>query len=293
MLNINPELLDQLLKEYKDPQDLMGENGILKQLTKAIVERCLNTEMGVHLGTDNRDGLRPTFGQRALVEESESDDRSRIGVKGGKNRRNGSSKKTIKGEFGELEIQIPRDRHAEFEPQLIPKHQTRFTGFDDKIIALYSRGMSTRDIEATLKDLYGVKVSAGLVSQVTQAVEADLVTWQNRPLDRIYPIVYLDALVLKIRHEGRVINKAIHLALGVNLSGQKELLGIWMTQNESSKFWLTVLTELKNRGVDDIFIACCDGLTGFPDAIEAVFPKSRASALYRPYGAEFALLRLL
>ena len=275
MLNINPELLDQLLKEYKDPQDLMGENGILKQLTKAIVERCLNTEMGVHLVTDNRD--------RALVEESESDDRQRVGVKGGKNRRNGSSKKTIKGEFGELEIQIPRDRHAEFEPQLIPKHQTRFTGFDDKIIALYSRGMSTRDIEATLKDLYGVKVSAGLVSQVTQAVEADLVAWQNRPLDRIYPlapppgtgIVYLDALVLKIRHEGRVINKAIHLALGVNLSGQKELLGIWMTQNESSKFWLTVLTELKNRGVDDIFIACCDGLTGFPDAIETVFPKTQ------------------
>jgi putative transposase len=276
MLNINPELLDELLKEYTNPQDLMGENGILKQLTKAIVERCLNTEMAVHL--ESNDGLRSIGGHRdreheqVLVEKSPSEEGAQ---KGGKNRRNGTSKKTIKGEFGELEIQIPRDRHAEFEPQLIPKHQTRFTGFDDKIIALYSRGMSTRDIEATLKDLYGVQVSAGLVSQVTQAVEADLVAWQNRPLNPIYPIVYLDALVLKIRHEGRVINKAIHLALGVNLSGQKELLGIWMTQNESSKFWLTVLTELKNRGVEDIFIACCDGLTGFPDAIETVFPRTQ------------------
>jgi putative transposase len=266
MLNINPELLDELLKEYTNPQDLMGENGILKQLTKAIVERCLNTEMAVHLGST--DGVRPIGGHhdRALVEESPLEERDflrdskaeRGGVKGGRNRRNGTSKKTIEGEFGELAIQIPRDRHAEFEPQLIPKHQTRFTGFDDKIIALYGRGMSTRDIEATLKDLYGVEVSARLVSQVTQAVEADLIAWQNRPLNPIYPIVYLDALVLKIRHEGRVINKAVHLALGVNLSGQKELLGIWMTQNESSKFWLTVLTELKNRGVEDIFIACCE-----------------------------------
>jgi putative transposase len=267
MLNINPELLDELLKEYTNPQDLMGENGILKQLTKAIVERCLNTEMTVHLESNDRD--------RSFVEESRSEQSDRSVTKGEKNRRNGYSPKTIKGEFGELEIQVPRDRTAEFAPQLIPKHQTRFTGFDDKIIALYSRGMSTRDIEATLKDLYGVQVSAGLVSQVTQAVEADLVAWQNRTLDRIYPIVYLDALVVKVRHEGRVINKAIHLALGVNLSGQKELLGIWMTQNESSKFWLTVLTELKNRGVEDIFIACCDGLTGFPDAIETVFPKTQ------------------
>ena len=181
MLNINPELLDELLKEYTNPQDLMGDNGILKQLTKAIVERCLNTEMAVHLESSKsghasvekflskeNDGLEATFEPRASVD-------------GRKNRRNGSSKKTIKGEFGELEIQIPRDRHAEFEAQLIPKHQTRFTGFDDKIIALYGRGMSTRDIEATLKDLYGVQVSAGLVSQVTQAVEADLIAWQSRP----------------------------------------------------------------------------------------------------------------
>ncbi len=209
------------------------------------MERCLNTEMGVHLDSDDR----------AIVEPAPSSESDRVSVSRGKNRRNGTSKKTIKGEFGELEIQIPRDRQGEFEPQLIPKHQTRFTGFDDKIIALYSRGMSTRDIEATLKDLYGVQVSAGLVSQVTQAVEADLIAWQNRTLvgkasrngNRMYPIVYLDALVVKVRHEGRVINKAIHLALGVNLSGQKELLGLWMTQNESSKFWLTVLTELKNR----------------------------------------------
>jgi putative transposase len=267
MLNLNPELLDELLQAYQTPQDLMGEHGILKQLTKALVERCLNTEMTHHLQTAGHSS--------ALASESTADVTAAPAAKTGKNRRNGYSGKTIKGEFGSLDIQVPRDRNGEFEPQLIGKHQTRFTGFDEKIIVLYSRGLSTREIEATLQDLYGVKVSAGLISQVTQAVEQDLLAWQNRTLDAIYPMMYLDALVVKVRHEGRVINKAIHLALGVNLLGQKELLGIWMTQNESSKFWLSVLTELKNRGVNDIFIACCDGLTGFPDAIEAVFPQAR------------------
>jgi putative transposase len=180
----------------------------------------------------------------------------------------------VKGEFGQSEIQIPRDRNGDFTPKLIGKGETRFTGFDDKILSLYARGMTTRDIQGQLEDLYGVEVSHTLVSNVTEAVEAERKLWQNRMLDPVYAIVYLDALVVKVRHEGRVINKAIHLALGVTLEGKKELLGMWMTQNEGSKFWLTVLTELQNRGVQDILIACVDGLTGFPEAIEAVFPQT-------------------
>ena len=259
-MTFRPELIDELLREYRSPEDLMGEGGIVKQLTKALIERCLSAELDAHL----------------VEEKAEAQiDRPR-------NRRNGHSKKTIKGEFGEAEIGIPRDalkerlrqRNGAFEPQLIPKGETRFSGFDGKILSLYARGMSTRDIQAQVRELYGVEVSHALVSTVTEAVEQERKAWQNRSLDAVYPIVYFDAIVVKVRHEGRVINKAIHLALGVNLAGQKELLGLWMTQNESSKFWLSVLTELQNRGVKDIFIACVDGLTGFPEAIEAVFPQT-------------------
>ncbi len=250
-MTFQPELLDQLLQGYQKPEDLLGEGGILKQLTKALVERCLEAEMKTHLeGQPQTEAAKPA------------------------NRRNGHSKKTIKGEFGEAQIAIPRDRDSEFEPIIVKKHQTRFDGFDDKILSLYARGMTVRDIQAQLQDLYGVEVSAGLISNVTDAVEEERKLWQNRPLERVYPIVYFDALVVKVRQDGRVINKAIHLALGVNLAGNKELLGMWMTQNESSKFWLQVLTELQNRGLKDIFIACCDGLTGFPEAIEALFPKT-------------------
>lgn len=251
-MTFQAELLDQLLKGYQTPEDLLGEGGILKQLAKALVERCLEAEMKTHLEE-----------QRAEASPAPL-----------KNRRNGHSKKTIKGEFGEAEIAVPRDRSSEFEPQIVKKGQTRLAGLDDKILSLYARGMSTRDIQAQLQDLYGVELSAGLISNVTDAVEEERKLWQNRLLERVYPIVYLDALVVKVRQEGRVINKAIHLALGVNLSGQKELLGLWITQTESAKFWLSVLTELQNRGVQDIFIACCDGLTGFPEAIEAVFPQT-------------------
>lgn len=246
-----PELLDELLKGYQNPEDLLGEGGILKQLTKALVERCLEAEMKTHM------------------EEQRSEAAS-----SSKNRRNGHSKKTIKGEFGEAEIAIPRDRSGEFEPQLVKKGQTRFDGFDDKILSLYARGMTVRDIQAQLLDLYGVQISAGLISNVTEGVEEERKAWQNRPLEAVYPIIYFDALKVKIRHEGRVVNKSIYLALGVNLSGTKELLGLWVSQNESAKFWLHVLTELQNRGLKDIFIACVDGLTGFADAIEAVFPKT-------------------
>jgi putative transposase len=252
-MTFRPELIDELLQDYRSPEDLMGEGGIFKQLTKALIERCLSAELTHHL----------------MEEKTEPEaDRPR-------NRRNGTSKKTIKGEFGEAEIGIPRDRNGAFEPQLIEKGQTRFTGFDGKILSLYARGMTTRDIQAQLQDLYGVNVSHGLVSTVTEAVEAERKAWQNRSLDAVYPIVYFDALVVKVRQDGRVINKAVHLALGVNLAGHKELLGLWMTENESSKFWLSVLTELQTRGVKDIFIACVDGLTGFPEAIETVFPQTR------------------
>jgi putative transposase len=254
-MTFRPELLDELLQGYDNPEDLLGEGGILKQLTKALVERCLQAEMDTYL-EEQRAEIQP---EQPVV----------------RNRRNGHSKKTIKGEFGEAEIIVPRDRTSEFEPILVKKGQTRFDGFDDKILALYARGMTTRDIQAQLQELYGVEVSPGLISNVTDAVEEELPLWQNRPLDALYPIVYFDAIVVKVRQEGRVINKAIHLALGVNLSGTKELLGMWMTQNESAKFWLSILTELQNRGVKDIFIACIDGLTGFADAIEAVFPKTQ------------------
>ena len=252
-MTFRPELIDELLKEYKNPEDLMGEGGILKQLTKALVEKCLTAEIDTHL-------------QEQELEISQDKPR---------NRRNGHSKKKIKGEFGEAEISVPRDRNGDFEPVIVKKGQKRFDGFDDKILSLYARGMTTRDIKEQLQDLYGVEVSHTLISNVTEAVEAERKSWQNRILDEIYPIVFLDALVVKVRHEGRVINKAVHLALGVNLEGKKELLGIWMTQNESSKFWLNVMTELQNRGIKDIFIACCDGLTGFPEAIETVFTETR------------------
>jgi putative transposase len=250
-MTIRVELLDELLKEYKKPEDLMGDGGILKELTRALVERCLNAEIEHHMAEAKANPENP------------------------KNRRNGYSSKIIKGTFGEAEIAMPRDRNGEFEPIIVAKGQTRFNGFDDKILALYARGMTVRDIQEALQELYGVEVSSGLISKVTEAVEEERKLWQNRSLDAVYPIVYLDAIVVKVRHEGRVINKAIHMALGVNLQGQKELLGMWMTQNESSKFWLLVLTELRNRGIKDIFIACVDGLTGFPEAIETVFPQTQ------------------
>ena len=253
MTKFRPELIDELLKDYKNPEDLMGEGGIFKQLTKALVERCLTAEIDTHFQE-----------QQTELDQDKP-----------KNRRNGHSQKKLKGEFGEIEISVPHDRQGEFEPVIVQKGQTRFNGFDDKILSLYARGMTTRDIQEQLQELYGVEVSHALISNVTEAVEAERKEWQNRTLDEIYPIVFLDALVVKVRHEGRVINKAVHMALGVNLEGRKELLGIWMTTNESSKFWLNVMTELQNRGVKDIFIACVDGLTGFPEAIETVFPQTR------------------
>ena len=244
-------LLTSLLANYQKPEDLIGENGLLKQLTKLLVEKALDVEMSNHLGHDKNQPVVNTSG----------------------NTRNGKSKKTLKGEFGELPIDIPRDRHGSFEPQLIPKHQTRWTGFDDKILSLYARGMTVREIQAHLEEMYGTEVSPTLISSVTDAVNDEVKAWQARPLDPIYPIVYLDCIHVKVR-EGAVRVKAVYLAIGVAMTGEKEVLGLWLANNEGAKFWLQVVTELRNRGVQDILIACVDGLKGFPEAIEAVFPKT-------------------
>ncbi len=252
-MTIPDELLDSLMKDYKNPEDLIGESGLLKQLTKQLLERAMTAEMTEHLGYEkNAPAGRKTS-----------------------NSRNGSYPKRIKGDFGNLDISVPRDRDSSFEPVIIPKGQSRFTGFDDKIIALYARGMTTRDIQAHLEEIYGVEISPTLVSQVTKAVTEDIEQWQNRPLDEIYPIIYLDAIRIKARQDGRVINKAVYLALGVNLEGLKEVLGLWTAETEGAKFWLQVITELKNRGIKDIFIACVDGLKGFPEAIETIFPETQ------------------
>ena len=251
-MTVSNELLDSLLADYKKPEDLIGEDGLLKRLTKKLVERALEAEMAEHLGHGRNEPVSNPAG----------------------NTRNGKSKKTLKGEFGELPIEIPRDRHGSFEPQLIPKHQTRWTGFDDKILSLYARGMTVREIQGHLEEMYGTEVSPSLISSVTDAVIDDAKVWQSRALDALYPIVYLDCIHVKARDSGAVRVKAVYLALGINLAGEKELLGIWIAQTEGAKFWLQVVTELKNRGVQDIFIACVDGLKGFPEAIEAVYPKT-------------------
>lgn len=247
---IPEELLAGLLANYQKPEDLIGEEGLLKHLTKLVVERALEAEMTDHLGHGKNEPVANQAG----------------------NTRNGKSKKTLKGEFGELPIEVPRDRHGSFEPQLIPKHQTRWAGFDDKILSLYARGMTVREIQAHLEEMYGTEVSPSLISSVTDAVVDEVKAWQSRPLDPIYPIVYLDCIHVKIR-EGTVRVKAVYLAIGITIEGEKEVLGLWLAQNEGAKFWLQVVTELRNRGVQDILIACVDGLKGFPDAIEAVFPQ--------------------
>ena len=246
------DLIDQLLSGYKKPEDLIGENGLLKQLTKALIERALQAEMTERLGYDKHATVSNLTG----------------------NARNGKSNKTLKGEFGELPIEIPRDREGSFEPQLISKHQTRWTGFDDKIISLYSRGMTVREIQSHLVEMYGAEVSPTLISSVTDAVMEDVRQWQSRPLDAVYPVIYLDCIHVKIRDAGAMRTKAVYLAIGINMQGEKEVLGLWVSQTEGAKFWLGVVTELKNRGIQDIFIACVDGLKGFPEAIEAVYPQA-------------------
>jgi putative transposase len=250
---ISKEILDELIKDYKNPEDLLGEQGLLKQLTKALLERAMEAELTHELGFEKHD--------RQASKES-------------LNRRNGSTSKTVKSKHGEINLEIPRDRQSEFEPQIVKKHQRRFDGFDDLILSLYSRGLSTREIKSHIEEIYGVEVSPDLVSSVTENITELVREWQTRPLDAVYPIVYLDALRVKIRIDGSVQNRCIYLAIGVNVEGKKETLGLWTAENEGAKFWLSVLTELNNRGVSDIFIACVDGLKGFTEAIESVFPQT-------------------
>lgn len=252
------ELLDDLLSECQSPEEILGESGLLKQLTKRLVERALAGELNHHLNAQR------------VANETLDEPLAR-------NSRNGHSSKTVHSEHGELTLAIPRDRQGSFEPMLVAKHQRRLSGLDEKILALYARGMSTRDISLQLEELYGVQVSASLISEVTDTVSEDVRNWQNRPLDELYPITYLDALYVNIKVAGRVSKRAVYVVLGINREGNKDLLGLWIgeAENEGAKFWLKVLTDLKNRGLKDILIACCDGLKGFPEAIAALYPHTQ------------------
>jgi putative transposase len=246
------ELVDELLAGANTEQEIVGPGGLLSQLTKRLVERAMEVELTDHLGYEPHQ--EPPGGTG--------------------NTRNGSTPKTVATEHGPVEIKTPRDRDGSFEPKIVRKRQRRFEGFDEKILALYSRGLSTRDIEAHLAEIYGVKVGRDLISRVTDAVLDDVRSWQQRPLDDVYPVVFLDALVLKIKEGGSVQRRALYLALGVAVDGDRDVLGMWFQETEGAKFWMQVLSELKQRGVQDILIACVDGLKGFPEAIEAIFPNT-------------------
>ena len=249
---LSDEVIDQLLAGARSEEEIVGPGGVLAQLTKRLVERALPAELTEHLGYEPH--REPPGG---------------VG-----DTRNGSTGKTLATEHGPVGIKTPRDRKGSFEPQLVRKGQRRFEGFDDKILALYSRGLSTRDIEAHLAELYGVNVGRDLISRITDAVVEDVREWQQRPLDDVYPVVFLDALVLKIREGGTVQRKACYLALGVTVEGDRDVLGMWFQETEGAKFWMQVLNELKQRGVRDILICCVDGLKGFPEAIEAIYPQT-------------------
>jgi putative transposase len=250
MTKIRAEVLDELLAGYERPEDLLSEEGLFKQLKKALLERALGAELSEHLGYEKGDPAGHGTG----------------------NSRNGYSDKTVLTEDGAIEIAVPRDRNGSFEPVIVPKGERRLEGFDDRIVSLYARGMTVREIQGHLQELYGVEVSPDLISRVTDAVLDEVRAWQSRPLDTVYPVVFFDALRVKIRDEGLVKNKAVYVALAITASGDKEVLGLWIEQTEGAKFWLKVMNELKSRGVGDILIAVVDGLTGFPEAIGAVFP---------------------
>jgi len=244
------ELVSELASECHSPEEFLG---LLNDLKKSLLEKALDAEMDHHLG----------------YQKHESSGR------GSGNSRNGKSKKTVQGEIGRTEIETPRDRNGTFEPQLIRKHQRRFPGFDQKILALYAKGMTTRDIAETMEELYEVEVSHDLVSHVTETVQSEVAAWKSRPLSEVYPVLFMDGLVVSIRSEGKIAKFTVYLALAITIEGKKELLGLWISKTEGAKFWLSVLNDLRNRGVQDIFIACVDGLSGFPEAIASVFPQSQ------------------
>lgn len=249
-MTIRKEIIDELIRTSGG--SLIGPDGLVKELTKALVERMMTGELNHHLGYEKHEVVGYGTG----------------------NSRNGTSLKTLKGEAGEMTIEVPRDRNGTFEPKLIGKHQTRFEGFDGKILSMYALGMTVRDIQSHLLDMYGVEVSPGLISEVTDSVLEEVKAWQDRPLEALYPIVYLDALMVKMRHEGKVENRAVYTAIGVNTEGVKSVLGLWASASEGAKQWMAILTNLKNRGMKDAFIICTDGLKGFPEAIEAIFPST-------------------
>jgi len=268
---ITKEVLDELLKDCNSPDEFYGPEGLVKQLSKALIERMMQAELTEQLG----------YGK------------SESGEKETENRRNGKTSKTLRTDQGPMEIEVPRDRNGEFEPKVIPKHQREWRGFDDKILSMYGLGLSTKQIQAHLKEIYNVEVSPELISRVTDEVKGLVEEWRNRPLEAFYPVIFFDALRANIRDEGHVRKKAVYLALAIRLDGQKEVLGMWIEQNEGSKFWMGILNELKNRGVQDTLIAAVDGLTGFPEAINAVFKDAevqlcivhmvRNSVKYVPY----------
>ncbi len=246
-------LLDDLLKDCESPADILGEHGLLKGLTKRLVERALQAELTHHLG------YAPYGRTQAKAN----------------NARNGTSAKTIETDQGPVALTVPRDRAGTFEPAVVQKRQRRLEGFDDKVLALYAHGLTTREIQSHLEELYGTEVSPTLISTITDTVLEDVRLWQSRPLEAVYPILYLDCLFVKSRHEGAVKTKAVYVALGVKLDGEKELLGLWVSETEGAKFWLGVFTELQHRGVQDCFVACVDGLAGLPEALETIFPHTQ------------------
>jgi len=246
-------LLDDLLKDCDSPEDILGEHGLLKGLTKRLVERALQAELTNH--------LRYAPHVRAKLTDG--------------NARNGTSAKTIQTDQGPVALAVPRDRAGTFEPTVVPKRQRRLEGFDEKVLALYAHGLTTREIQSHLEEVYGTEVSPTLISTITDAVLEDVRLWQSRPLETVYPILYFDCLFVKSRHKGAVKTKAVYVALGVNLTGEKELLGLWVSETEGAKFWLAVFTELRQRGIQDCFVACVDGLTGLPEALETIFPQTQ------------------
>jgi putative transposase len=250
MREIPDELIDQLLGDYEGPEQLTGADGLINQLRKRLIERAAGAELADHLGYEQ--------GQAAPEAQP--------------NRRNGTSRKTLRTVDGPVEVELPRDRDASFEPRIVPKHARSFDGFDDQILALYAGGMTTREIQRHLRELYGVDVSDGLISEVTASITDDVRAWQSRPLEELYVVVYLDAMIVSIREAQVVRRKAVYVAVGVTLDGERDCLGIWIEKTEGARFWTSVLTDLRNRGVRDVLFVCTDGLSGFPEAIEAVFP---------------------
>jgi putative transposase len=266
---------EQLATEFASQATTVEDlNGLMRLMMKSALERMLNTEMDVHLGRKTLSGDAESSPAKTRVADPSGKPEERNG-KRSPNRRNGRSKKTVQGDMRELTLATPRDRDGTFEPQLIGKHQRRVPGFDEKILALYAKGMTTRDIQEIVQELYGVEVSATLVSEITSDLDAEVTAWRTRQIDPVWPIVYLDGIVTNVRGaNGRVSQHTVYVALGVNLEGKKELLGLWLGENEGAKFWLACLTDLKNRGLQDIFVACIDGLSGFADAIHVAYPKT-------------------